>query len=75
MFGFTLDIAWVGHLLAAVYRGWLLNLYNFMDGIDGTVSIEVVTTCFDGALMYILIRPTGMEQMVPILSLPQKTAV
>ena len=46
-----------------------------MDGIDGIASIEVVTTCFDGALsMYILICPIGMEQVVPILSLPQKTA-
>ena len=31
--------------LARSDRGWLLNLYNFMDGIDGNVSIEVVTTC------------------------------
>lgn len=29
---------------------------------------------FDGALIYILIRTTGMEWVVPILSLPQKTA-
>ena len=33
-------------LLAAVYSVWLLNLYNFMDGIDGIASIEAVTVSF-----------------------------
>src|SRR5690606_38527579 len=34
-FGMTLNLAWLGHVLAALYLVWLLNLYNFMDGIDG----------------------------------------
>ena len=34
MFGFSLDLYWFGHILAAIYLVWMLNLYNFMDGIE-----------------------------------------
>ena len=30
----------LGHLTAVFYLVWLLNLYNFMDGIDGVASLE-----------------------------------
>lgn len=31
---------------------WLLNLYNFMDGIDGLASLEAITTCAAMAFIY-----------------------
>ncbi len=31
---------------------WLINVYNFMDGIDGITSIEVISVCL---LMYLLL--------------------
>jgi len=34
---------------------WLLNLYNLMDGIDGIASVEAITVCAGGALLYVLI--------------------
>lgn len=55
LFGFSLDLGWFGHLLAAVYLVWLLNLYNFMDGIDGIASVEAICVCAGGALLYALI--------------------
>src|SRR5690606_14674735 len=51
-FGVNADLSWLGHALAAVYLVWLLNLYNFMDGIDGIASVEAVTVCLGGALVY-----------------------
>lgn len=33
---------------------WLLNLYNFMDGIDGIASIEAMTTAGSAALLLFL---------------------
>ena len=38
IFGFTLDLLWLGYVLAAFYSVWMLNLYNFMDGIDGIAA-------------------------------------
>lgn len=55
LFGFSLDLGWFGHLLAAIYLVWLLNLYNFMDGIDGSASVEAICVCAGGALLYVLI--------------------
>lgn len=43
--GFQIDAGWIGHVLALFYVVWLLNLYNFMDGIDGLAGIQAVTTC------------------------------
>lgn len=65
--GFTLELGWLGHVLAAVYLVWLLNLYNFMDGIDGIASVEAICVCLGGALLFTLLgfegtaqQPTGM---------------
>ena len=48
------DPGWTGQLLGLLYLVWLLNLYNFMDGIDGLASIEAMTVCLGGALLYLL---------------------
>jgi Fuc2NAc and GlcNAc transferase len=52
LFDMSFDLGWLGHVLAAVYLVWLLNLYNFMDGIDGIASVEALCTCLGGALLY-----------------------
>ena len=33
---------WFGHVLGAVGLVWFINLYNFMDGIDGLATIEAI---------------------------------
>ena len=30
-----LELSWFGHLLAVIGLVWMINLFNFMDGIDG----------------------------------------
>ena len=62
MFGFTFDLSWFGHVLATVYLVWLLNLYNFMDGIDGIASVEAICVCAGGALLYGLL---GFSDSIP----------
>ncbi|MNF54017.1 putative undecaprenyl-phosphate N-acetylglucosaminyl 1-phosphate transferase [compost metagenome] len=59
IFGFDLDLGWLGYALAAFYLVWLLNLYNFMDGIDGIASVEAICVCLGGALLYLLIGEGG----------------
>ena len=55
VFGYTFDLGLIGHVLAAVYIVWLLNLYNFMDGIDGIASVEAICVCLGGAVLYLLL--------------------
>lgn len=52
LFGFDVNLGWIGHLLAAFYLVWMLNLYNFMDGIDGVASIEALCSCLGACLLY-----------------------
>lgn len=53
-FGFLLDLGWLGHIIAAIYLVWMLNLYNFMDGIDGLASVEAICVCVGGCIIYFL---------------------
>ena len=63
----TIDLGWPGQILALFYLVWLLNLYNFMDGIDGLASIEAITVCLGGALLYLLGFETYGYWSAPIL--------
>ncbi|MBA6095677.1 glycosyltransferase family 4 protein [Pseudomonas juntendi] len=52
VFGFTLAPLWLSSLFGALYLVWLLNLYNFMDGIDGLASVEAICACVGASLLY-----------------------
>ncbi len=54
-FGSSISLGWFGHVCAALYLVWLLNLYNFMDGIDGIASIEAITVCLSGVFLYFIV--------------------
>lgn len=49
--GTAIDLGWVGFVGGALYLVWMLNLTNFMDGIDGITSVEAFTVCLAGALL------------------------
>jgi len=72
MFGGVVSLGWIGSILAAVYLVWLLNLYNFMDGIDGLASIEAICICIGGAFLYLMM---GEESAIwPLLCLAATVA-
>ena len=52
VFGLVLGPVWLSTVIGLLYLVWLLNLYNFMDGIDGLASIEAICVCLGGALLY-----------------------
>ncbi|PTU04020.1 glycosyl transferase, partial [Pseudomonas sp. HMWF031] len=52
LLGLSLKPGWVGSVLAAIYLVWMLNLYNFMDGIDGLASAEAISVCLGMCLIY-----------------------
>lgn len=66
VFGMTLDPGLIVNVLTAFYLVWLLNLYNFMDGIDGIASVEAICVCVGAAIIYAL---SGVATLVwlPIL--------
>lgn len=61
LFGADVDMGWTGHVLTAFYLVWLLNLYNFMDGIDGIASVEAICACLGACLLYWL---AGLDSLI-----------
>ncbi|SDB16320.1 Fuc2NAc and GlcNAc transferase [Pseudomonas sp. NFACC13-1] len=61
LFGLELELAWFGHVLAVFYLVWMLNLYNFMDGIDGIASVEAICSCLGACLLYWL---SGFDSLI-----------
>lgn len=59
-FGSTIYLGWLGNLMAVFYLVWMLNLYNFMDGIDGLASIEAISVCLGISLIYWLCGPVQL---------------
>lgn len=43
--GISLGAGWLGIVVGLLYMVWMINLYNFMDGINGLASLEAVTVC------------------------------
>lgn len=46
--GHVFDLGWIGTGLAVLAIVWSLNLFNFMDGIDGIAASEAVFVAFCG---------------------------
>lgn len=64
---FGMDLTTLGYVLAAFYLVWMLNLYNFMDGIDGLASIEAITVCAGGVLLLVLGTDTASHYSLILL--------
>ncbi|MGE6821324.1 MraY family glycosyltransferase [Pseudomonas soli] len=60
LWGAAIDLGWVGAALAVVFLVWMLNLYNFMDGIDGLASSEAVFVGLAGGLIHFLAGQFGL---------------
>lgn len=50
---------WVGFATAAFYLVWMLNLTNFMDGIDGLAGVEAISACLGGILVIVAAAPNS----------------
>jgi Fuc2NAc and GlcNAc transferase len=61
VFGVSIDVGVFSYIIAALYLVWMLNLYNFMDGIDGIASIEAITVCVGAVFLYYV---SGFEQLI-----------
>lgn len=67
IFGTLIDLGWTGHVLAVLFVVWMLNLTNFMDGIDGIAATQVLTVCIVGAWLHVLVLPGDGGWLEPLL--------
>jgi Fuc2NAc and GlcNAc transferase len=63
----VVHLGWLGHGLAVLYLVWLINLTNFMDGIDGIAATEAVTVSGSGALLSLLLLPNDDQWTAPLI--------
>ncbi|MBL3538081.1 glycosyltransferase family 4 protein [Aminivibrio sp.] len=47
----SLPLGYIGHVLAFIGGVWMINLYNFMDGIDGLAAGEAALVALAGAFL------------------------
>lgn len=52
--GYTIDLGLFGSVFGLLFLVWMLNLYNFMDGIDGLASAEAVIACIGAIVIYLI---------------------
>lgn len=65
--GFPLDLGWSGFVVAALFLVWMLNLTNFMDGIDGIAGVETITVCLSAAFLSGVAAPGEHLWIVPLV--------
>ena len=51
---------WLGHIVSILGIMWLLNLYNFMDGIDGFASSEAIFASGIGGILLLEAGEKGL---------------
>ncbi|KTC67993.1 alpha-N-acetylglucosaminyltransferase [Legionella birminghamensis] len=56
---------WIMNGLGLFYLTWMLNLFNFMDGIDGLAASETVFSCLAAASLYWILGYSS-EMLLPI---------
>ncbi|MBK30554.1 MAG: hypothetical protein CMB49_07630 [Euryarchaeota archaeon] len=65
IFGGILSSEW-DLIVTAVLWVWFINLFNFMDGIDGLASVEAIAISIG---IFVIVRKLGFDEKSMILSL------
>jgi Fuc2NAc and GlcNAc transferase len=61
----VVSFGWAGYVIGALGIAWTLNLFNFMDGIDGIAASEAMFVAWGGALLVLV---TGASAAVPAMA-------
>ena len=67
VFGHVVHIDWLRYVVIAVALVWLLNLFNFMDGIDGIAASETIFVAGSGLLFASLVGHADLQSVAIIL--------
>ncbi|WP_425918251.1 MraY family glycosyltransferase [Acinetobacter sp. TSRC1-2] len=63
-----MQLGFIANIIAVLFLVWLLNLYNFMDGINGIASIEAITVTVSMAVLYLLLNVALNNQILFLLA-------
>lgn len=58
------NLSWFGYAATAFAVLWMINLFNFMDGIDGMASSGTLLVCVGAS---VILEWRGGSQLVPVL--------
>ncbi|WP_414154088.1 MraY family glycosyltransferase [Pseudomonas sp. BNK-43-a] len=68
VFGWEVDLSVGVYVFFSLYLVWMLNLYNFMDGIDGLASVEAICVCSGAILAYAILGNYDLIWLPAVLS-------
>ena len=63
-----MQLGFIANIIAVLFLVWLLNLYNFMDGINGIASVEAITTTVSMAILYCLLNTSLNSDLLWLLA-------
>ena len=64
---FAINLGAVGFMLGVVSIVWILNLFNFMDGLDGIAASEAAFVMFGAAGLGMFVAQTSPAELAPIV--------
>lgn len=68
VFSFKLDSSFLSYCFYVSMLVWFVNMYNFMDGIDGLASIEAITVSLGAALILFTQYQVGWALVLLLLA-------
>ena len=63
-----IDFGVAGDIAAVIYLVWMLNLFNFMDGIDLITGIQTLTTCLGAAILLVVSTDSDLWLLVAVMA-------
>ena len=63
-----LQLGFIANIIAVLFLVWLLNLYNFMDGVNGIASVEAITATVSMAILYLLLSISLNSEILWLLA-------
>ncbi|UHT63370.1 MraY family glycosyltransferase [Acinetobacter lwoffii] len=62
------QLGFIANIIAVFFLVWLLNLYNFMDGINGIASVEAITVTASMAILYYVLNTSLNSDLLWLLA-------
>jgi len=58
----------IANMMVGIYLVWVINLFNFMDGIDGLAAMQVLTVSLGGALLFFMEGQTQCNVLIMLVA-------